>query len=80
MSDSVHILDRDAFIGLIDLVNWLCCSLGHVGIVRIVNTLDALEKTPCTLLSLAFALLYQQCLSSSGVLQVNLCFCESKTT
>ena len=54
------------------------CSSGHVGNVMIVNTLDTLEKTSCTPLCLAFALSYQQCLSSPGVLQVNLCFCESK--
>ena len=29
-------------------ISRLCCSSGHVGNVRIVNTLDALEKTPCT--------------------------------
>ena len=55
------------------------CSLGHVGNVMIVNPLDALEKTPSTPLCLACALSYQQCLSSQGVQQVNLCLCESKT-
>ena len=55
------------------------CSLGHVGNVMIVNTLDALEKTHCTLLWIAFTLSYQQCLSNQGVLQVNLCHYESKT-
>ena len=29
-------------------ISRLCCSLGHVGNVMIVNTLDALEKTPST--------------------------------
>ena len=57
----------------------LCCSLGLVGNLMIVNTLDTLEKTPCTPLCLAFALSYQQCWSSQGVLQVNLCHYESKT-
>ena len=61
------------------LETW-CCSSGHVGNVMIVNTLDALEKTPGTPFCLAFALSYQQWWSSQGVLQVNLCFCESKTT
>ena len=41
-------------------ISRLCCSSGHVGNVMIVNTLDALEKTPCTPLCLAFALSYQQ--------------------
>ena len=54
------------------------CSSGHVGNETIVNTLNALEKTPGTPLCLAFALSYQQCLSSQGVLQVNLCHYESK--
>ena len=55
------------------------CSSGHVGNVMIVNTLDDLEKTPGTPLCRAFALSYHQCLSSQGVLQVNLCHYESKT-
>ena len=59
-------------------ISRLCCSSGHVVNVRIVNTLDALEKTSCTSLCLAFALSYQQCWSSQGVLQVNLCHYESK--
>ena len=29
-------------------ISRLCCSLGYVGNVMIVNTLDALEKTPGT--------------------------------
>ena len=60
-------------------ISRLCCSSGHVGNVRIVNTLDALEKTPCTPLWHDFALSYQHCLSSQGVLQVNLYRYESKT-
>ena len=59
-------------------ISRLCCSSGHVGNVMIVNTLDALEKTPGTPLCLAFALSYQQCLSSQGIVQVNLCRYESK--
>ena len=35
-----------------------------VNVLPLDNPLDALEKTPCTLLSLAFALWYQQCLGS----------------
>ena len=50
----------------------------RVNVLPLDNTLDALEKTPYTPLCLAFALSYQQCLSSQGVLQVNLCLCESK--
>ena len=49
-------------------ISRLCCSLGYVGNVMIVNTLDALEKTPSTPFCLAFALSYQQCWSSQGVL------------
>ena len=48
-----------------------------VNVLPLDNTLDALEKTPCTPLGPAFALSYQQCLSSQGVLLVNLCLCES---
>ena len=40
-------------------ISRLCCSSGHVGNEKIVNTLDALEKTPSTPLCLAFALSYQ---------------------
>ena len=29
-------------------ISRLCCSSGHVGNLMIVNTLDTLEKTPCT--------------------------------
>ena len=64
---------------IIPHIRRLCRSSGHVGNVMIVNTLDALEKTPSTPLCLAFALSYQQCLSSQGVLPVNLCFCGSRT-
>ena len=59
-------------------ISRLCCNSCHDGSVRIVNTLDALEKTRGTPLCLAFSLLYQQCWSSQGVLQVNLCHYESK--
>ena len=51
-----------------------------VNVLLLDNPLDALEKTPCTPLCLAFALSYQQWLSSQGVLQVNLCHYESKTS
>ena len=64
---------------IIPHIRRLCRSSGHVGNVMIVNTLDALEKTPSTPFCLTFALSYQQCLSSQGVLQVNLCHYESKT-
>ena len=50
-----------------------------VNVLPLDNTLDALEKTPCTPLCLTCALSYQQCLSSQGILQVKLCHCESKT-
>ena len=49
-----------------------------VNVLPLNNPLGALEDTPCTPLWLAFVLSYQQCLSSQGVLQVNLCLCESK--
>ena len=61
---------------IIPRISRLCCSSGHVGNVMIFNTFDDLEKTPYTPLCLAFALSYQQCLSSQGVLQVNLCLCD----
>ena len=48
-----------------------------VNVLPLDNPLGALEETPCTILCLAFALSYQQCLSSQGVLLVNLCLCES---
>ena len=51
-----------------------------VNVFPLDNSLYALEKTPCTPLCLAFALSYQQWLSSQGVLQVNLCHCESETS
>ena len=54
--------------------------INMVSVLPLDNTLDALEKITCTPLCLAFALSYQQCLSSQGVLQVYLCHCESKTT
>ena len=50
-----------------------------VNVLPLDNPIAALEETPCTPLCLAFALSYQQCLSSQGVLQVNLCHYESKT-
>ena len=43
-----------------------------VTILSLDNPLGALDKTPCTPLWLAFAISYQQCLSSQGVLQVNI--------
>ena len=44
---------------IIPHIRRLCCSSGHVGNVMIVNTLDALEETPCIPLCLAFVLSYQ---------------------
>ena len=42
------------------------------------NPLYTLEKTNCTPMCLAFALLDQQCVSSQSVLEVKLCHCNSK--
>ena len=42
------------------------------------NPLYTLEKTNCTPMCLAFALLGQQCVSSQGVLEAKLCPCNSK--
>ena len=50
-----------------------------VNVLLLDNPFDALKETPCTPLRLTLTLSYQQCLSSQGVLQVNLCLCESKT-
>ena len=60
-------------------ISRLCCSSGHVGSVRIINTLDLLEKTPCTPFVPCFCSLVSTMVSSQGVLQVNLCLFESKT-
>ena len=50
-----------------------------VNVLLLDNPIGALEETPYTPLCLTFALSYQQCWSSQGVLQVNLCHYESKT-
>ena len=50
-----------------------------VNVLLLDHPLGSLDATPCTPLWIAFALSYQQCLSSQGVLQVKLCHYELET-
>jgi hypothetical protein len=60
----------------------LCCNVGQELTIDtylvIRQPLDTLERTHCTPVCLAFALLDQQGVSNQGVLQVKLCHCELK--